>query len=324
MSHETGKVRCKPPCRSPVHDKRRCVSRNGESDPQGRLGRPFLRRPGCRTHRARHAEPADPDPPPGAELTAELTPGGRIVVRVSDEPGTELSPSLGWLVAGLRAGGVPEERWKAVRAERAGEIESLVDLLSRKPPKRVMKMVSRPGEGLFPSPKEIRLSCSPPDWAAMGKHVAAAMYGVGVRRTGWGCGSTAIRSSSSGSAGSAPTSRCARRSPHRSPCRRRTRGSPPTTSPPSSGWRWIPTPRIRRRRRPRRRRSGRRRRRPGSRHPGRKPHRAANKAAAAGPFPGAVLVREFRHRGNGGWARIRPRPDRGPSRSVALLNEQLP
>ncbi len=35
--------------------------------------------------------------------------------------------------------------------------------------------------GLFPSPKEIRFSCSCPDWALMCKHVAAVLYGIGVR-----------------------------------------------------------------------------------------------------------------------------------------------
>ena len=36
-------------------------------------------------------------------------------------------------------------------------------------------------DGLFPTPSEISLSCSCPDWALMCKHVAAALYGVGVR-----------------------------------------------------------------------------------------------------------------------------------------------
>ena len=35
--------------------------------------------------------------------------------------------------------------------------------------------------GLFPSPKEISFDCSCPDWAIMCKHVAAVMYGIGVR-----------------------------------------------------------------------------------------------------------------------------------------------
>jgi uncharacterized Zn finger protein len=44
-----------------------------------------------------------------------------------------------------------------------------------------MDRVCREGDGLFPSPDEITLSCSCPDWAGMCKHVAAALYGVGAR-----------------------------------------------------------------------------------------------------------------------------------------------
>ena len=44
-----------------------------------------------------------------------------------------------------------------------------------------MDRVCREGNGLFPSPKEIKLSCSCPDWADMCKHVAAVLYGVGAR-----------------------------------------------------------------------------------------------------------------------------------------------
>lgn len=36
-------------------------------------------------------------------------------------------------------------------------------------------------DGLFPSPREISFNCSCPDWALMCKHVAAVMYGIGVR-----------------------------------------------------------------------------------------------------------------------------------------------
>ena len=46
-----------------------------------------------------------------------------------------------------------------------------------------MDRVCRKGDGLFPSPQEIKLSCSCPDWADMCKHVAAALYGVGARLT---------------------------------------------------------------------------------------------------------------------------------------------
>jgi uncharacterized Zn finger protein len=45
----------------------------------------------------------------------------------------------------------------------------------------VMDLVCRQRTGLFPSPSEIELSCSCPDWAAMCKHVAAVLYAIGAR-----------------------------------------------------------------------------------------------------------------------------------------------
>lgn len=44
-----------------------------------------------------------------------------------------------------------------------------------------MQELFKDRDGLFPSPKEIGFTCSCPDWALMCKHVAAVLYGVGVR-----------------------------------------------------------------------------------------------------------------------------------------------
>jgi uncharacterized Zn finger protein len=44
-----------------------------------------------------------------------------------------------------------------------------------------MEIVTHRDRGLFPSPKEIQMGCSCPDWADMCKHVAAVLYGVGNR-----------------------------------------------------------------------------------------------------------------------------------------------
>ena len=72
-------------------------------------------------------------------------------------------------------------RWKAICRDCAGGIDSLVELLQGRLSKGVMDRVCREGDGLFPAPKEIKLSCSCPDWADMCKHVAAVLYGVGAR-----------------------------------------------------------------------------------------------------------------------------------------------
>src|SRR3954452_11708619 len=76
---------------------------------------------------------------------------------------------------------VPAGRWKAICRDCAGTIDSLVELLQGRLSKGVMDRVCRTGDGLFPSPAEIKLSCSCPDWADMCKHVAAVLYGVGAR-----------------------------------------------------------------------------------------------------------------------------------------------
>jgi uncharacterized Zn finger protein len=76
---------------------------------------------------------------------------------------------------------VKAARWKAICRECAGGIDSLVELLQGRLAKSIMDRVCREGDGLFPSPEEIKLSCSCPDWADMCKHVAAALYGVGAR-----------------------------------------------------------------------------------------------------------------------------------------------
>ena len=72
-------------------------------------------------------------------------------------------------------------RWRSICRDCAGSVGSLVELLQGKLSKNVMERVCREGDGLFPAPKEIKMSCSCPDWAGMCKHVAATLYGVGAR-----------------------------------------------------------------------------------------------------------------------------------------------
>lgn len=76
---------------------------------------------------------------------------------------------------------VAAKRWKGICRDCAGTIDSLIELLQGRLAKGVMDRVCREGDGLFPQPSEIRLSCSCPDWADMCKHVAGALYGIGAR-----------------------------------------------------------------------------------------------------------------------------------------------
>ena len=81
----------------------------------------------------------------------------------------------------IEIGTVSQARWKAICKDCLGSIGSLVELLQGKLSKNVMERVCREGDGLFPSPREIKMTCSCPDWAGMCKHVAAVMYGAGAR-----------------------------------------------------------------------------------------------------------------------------------------------
>src|SRR5271157_1382446 len=71
--------------------------------------------------------------------------------------------------------------WKSIQTECAGKIDSLIELLQGKLSSAVMQIVTRRERGLFPTPKEIDLDCSCPDWAELCKHVAASLYGVGAK-----------------------------------------------------------------------------------------------------------------------------------------------
>ncbi len=74
-----------------------------------------------------------------------------------------------------------KKKWIEIKGQCAGRIDSLLELLQGSISRGVMEIVTRKGEGLFPSPGEITLSCSCPDWATMCKHVAATLYGAGAR-----------------------------------------------------------------------------------------------------------------------------------------------
>jgi uncharacterized Zn finger protein len=76
---------------------------------------------------------------------------------------------------------VPKSQWQSLCRDCAGGIDSLVELLQGRFSKGVMERLCRQGNGLFPTPSEIRFSCSCPDAASMCKHVAAVLYGVGSR-----------------------------------------------------------------------------------------------------------------------------------------------
>lgn len=105
------------------------------------------------------------------------------VVDLSIEPGTVRA-----LVAGselyeiaIRITKLAAPRWRAVQEQCRGKVGSLVSLLRGQLSDEVMEVLTRPKTGLFPEPREIDMDCSCPDSAALCKHLAATLYGVGVR-----------------------------------------------------------------------------------------------------------------------------------------------
>ena len=73
------------------------------------------------------------------------------------------------------------EVWSEITKDCAGKIDSLQELIEGKFPQGLSDLFTARGKGLFPSPQEITLNCSCPDYANMCKHVAAVLYGVGAR-----------------------------------------------------------------------------------------------------------------------------------------------
>jgi uncharacterized Zn finger protein len=120
---------------------------------------------------------------------ANRLPRGRTYVRNGSVIDLQISPGeIKALVSGssiykvaVKVAPVSKARWQAICTDCAGAIDSLIELLQGRFSKGVMERVCRQKTGLFPSPSEITLSCSCPDWAGMCKHVAAVLYGIGAR-----------------------------------------------------------------------------------------------------------------------------------------------
>ena len=116
-------------------------------------------------------------------------PRGRTYVRNGSVIDLQIAPGeIKALVSGseiykvkVRVAPVAKARWESICKDCAEAIDSLIELLQGRFSKGVMERVCQQKTGLFPSPDEIQLSCSCPDWADMCKHVAAVLYGIGAR-----------------------------------------------------------------------------------------------------------------------------------------------
>ncbi len=106
---------------------------------------------------------------------ANRLPRGRTYVRNGSVVDLQITPgAIHALVSGselyevaLKVAPVSKARWKSICHDCTGAIDSLVELLRGRFSKGVMERICRQNHGLFPSPVEIKLSCSCPDWADM-------------------------------------------------------------------------------------------------------------------------------------------------------------
>lgn len=75
---------------------------------------------------------------------------------------------------------LPPERIEELVSRCGSRAKDLDSLVSGEFPEDLKHIFYDEG-GLFPAPDEIAFGCSCPDWATMCKHVAAVLYGIGVR-----------------------------------------------------------------------------------------------------------------------------------------------
>ena len=120
---------------------------------------------------------------------ANRLPRGRTYVRNGSVADLQISPGrLEAIVAGsepyevvVEIERLPPIQWQQLRRECAASIDSLLDLLSGRLSDGAMQRLTDRNDGLFPTPSQIKLGCSCPDWAIVCKHVAAVLYAVGAR-----------------------------------------------------------------------------------------------------------------------------------------------
>lgn len=98
---------------------------------------------------------------------------GRVTAKVQGRRSTPYKVEV-------RIGRMQEDDCQRIIESCTRKIEDLETLARGEFPEELKSVFTGKG-GLFPTPKEISFSCSCPDWAMMCKHVAAVMYGIGVR-----------------------------------------------------------------------------------------------------------------------------------------------
>jgi uncharacterized Zn finger protein len=74
-----------------------------------------------------------------------------------------------------------DRHWHGIVAACAKRVENIGALVEGRFPQGLADVFMKQAGGLFPSPKEIHMSCNCPDIAMLCKHIAAVLYGIGAR-----------------------------------------------------------------------------------------------------------------------------------------------
>jgi uncharacterized Zn finger protein len=76
---------------------------------------------------------------------------------------------------------LPPDRWLSLVNNCGDEITSLSQLLAAEFSPSFIEKITHVESGMFPMPADVSIHCTCPDYATVCKHVAATLYGVGVR-----------------------------------------------------------------------------------------------------------------------------------------------
>ena len=110
-----------------------------------------------------------------------LTNGSVIDLQISAGKVTALVQGSELYQVTIKIDPLTPAHWEQFKKTSGGSITNLLDLLQGKLSRDILAAITARGTGLFPTPKEIHMDCSCPDWAEVCKHVAAVMYGIGTR-----------------------------------------------------------------------------------------------------------------------------------------------
>jgi uncharacterized Zn finger protein len=114
---------------------------------------------------------------------------GRCVVDFKLRPGEVVARVMGSALYRVSVAVEPlaADVWKRIKERCAGKVGSTIELLSGRLSSEVMTIITDPAHGLFPLGSQMKFSCTCPDGCSgnwMCKHVAATLYGIGVRIDG--------------------------------------------------------------------------------------------------------------------------------------------